>query len=75
MHPLLLDPSQTFKGTSPQGLVARKVSNAQLPVYDQSHPLLSVSSSGILLSSWRYPIIPLRPYLGIVFLCTLRRSV
>lgn len=44
MNPLLLDPSQTFKGTSPQGLVPRKVSNAQLSVFDQSHPLFSVSS-------------------------------
>ena len=33
MNPLLLDPSETFKGASPRGLAARKVSNFQLPVY------------------------------------------
>lgn len=38
MNPLLLDPFESFEGASPQGLAARKVSNIQPPVYDQSHP-------------------------------------
>ena len=59
MNPLLLDPSETLGGSSSRGLAARKVSKTQLRVHDQSHPLFSVSPSGILLGSWRYPNIPL----------------
>jgi hypothetical protein len=76
MNPLLLDPSETLiKGASPQGLAARKVSNTQLLIHDPSHPLFLVSSSGILLGSWRYPSIPLQLHSSIVFFYALRCSV
>jgi hypothetical protein len=38
MNPLLLDPSETIKGASPQGLAGRKVSNTRLSVHDWSQP-------------------------------------